>query len=314
MHILITGGAGFLGCNLARRLVKDGHKVTILDNLQTGRIENISELLSPLYQNVTFYKVDISHICSFSFDNIKNIDQIYNLACAASPPRYQKDGLHTLETNYTGSINMLRLAQKHGARLLQASTSEIYGDPLQHPQSETYWGHVNPIGVRSCYDEGKRVAETLCYEFRKKGVDARIARIFNTYGPNMDPNDGRVVSNFITQYLKNIALTIYGNGKQTRCFCYVDDMIEGLIRLMNHPTEQGPVNLGSTREINIIELMSIISGSEHCIQYEDLPSDDPCVRKPDITRAKTILGWEPDVPLEVGLQKTVAYFRKCLNL
>ncbi|MDD5043643.1 MAG: SDR family oxidoreductase [Patescibacteria group bacterium] len=308
MTILVTGGAGFLGSHLCKYLLDKGEKVICLDNFYTGRKENIEELLA----NKNFKLIEHNIINPLEMD----VDQIYNLACPASPPQYQKDPLFTLDTCYLGVKNMLELAVKNKARILQASTSEVYGDPLEHPQAETYRGHVNPIGIRSCYDEGKRIGETLCFDYhRRKSVDIRIIRIFNTYGPNMDPQDGRVVSNFITQALRGENLTIYGDGSQTRSFCYVSDLIEGIYRMMNQDEFLGPVNLGNPNEFTVKELADKVLktvGAKSKIVYQPLPADDPQQRKPDISLAKEKLGWEPKVQLEEGLKKTVEYFRSAI--
>ncbi len=313
--ILVTGGTGFLGSNLCHRLISNGDKVICIDNNYTGRLQNIADLLNN--PNFRFIEHDV---CSPLSINDTKIDQIYNLACPASPPAYQ--GSHSIQTTKTcvlGAINMLDLAKKHHAAILQTSTSEIYGNPLIHPQPETYLGNVNPIGIRSCYDEGKRCAESLFFDYhRHEGVNIKVVRIFNTYGPNMDPHDGRVVSNFICQALSGQDLTIYGQGNQTRSFCYVDDLIEGLIRMMNSPKDfTGPVNLGNPGEFTIKELaqkvIAKIGGSSQIV-YRDLPADDPCLRRPDITLAKTKLGWEPKIKLDEGLDKTIAYFETQINL
>jgi UDP-glucuronate decarboxylase len=305
MRIVVTGGAGFLGSHLCERLLDAGHDVICLDNFFTGRRENIIHLL------------DNHHFELLRHDVIEpvllEVDQIYNLACPASPIHYQYNPVKTVKTNVMGTINMLGLAKRVRARILQASTSEVYGDPEVHPQTEDYWGHVNCIGIRSCYDEGKRLAETLMMDYhRQNGVDIRIARIFNTYGPRMLENDGRVVSNFIVQALKGRELTIYGKGEQTRSFCYVDDLIEGLIRLMNTDGINDPVNIGNPGEFTIRELADEVAqatGREVKIAYQPLPQDDPQQRKPDITRARKLLGWEPSIALPEGLKRTVAYFR-----
>jgi UDP-glucuronate decarboxylase len=308
MKILVTGGAGFIGSNLCRKLLSLGHYVICVDNLYTGSEENIKELFeSP---NFKFIKHDIIEPLMLE----EKIDQIYNLACPASPPAYQ--GEHAIETTMTcvmGSMWMLELAKDNNAKILQASTSEVYGEPEQHPQAETYRGNVNPIGVRACYDEGKRCAESLFADYNRiYGVDTKIVRIFNTYGPFMSPNDGRVVTNFIKQVLKGESITIYGNGQQTRSFCYVDDLIEGLILLMESNINT-PVNLGNPEEITVEELAKIISAKLNpfnIISYKELPSDDPTQRKPNIEKAKTLLGWEPKVGLSEGLNKTIAYLKE----
>lgn len=310
--ILVTGGTGFLGSNLCARLIADGNRVICLDNNYTGRLSNVEKLLDNL--NFTFIKHDI---CD-PIDITEKLDYIYNLACPASPPAYQ--GKHSIDTTKTcvfGAINVLELAKKHNARVLQFSTSEVYGEPLVHPQVETYRGNVNPIGIRACYDEGKRCAESLFFDYHRHcGVDIKVIRIFNTYGPNMDPNDGRVVSNFICQALSGQDITIYGDGHQTRSFCYVDDLIEGIVRMMNSETGfTGPVNLGNPGEFTIKELAEMVVAKigGHVV-YKDLPSDDPTQRKPDITLAKTKLGWEPKVVLSDGLDKTIEYFKTQIDL
>ncbi|MCS6874682.1 MAG: SDR family oxidoreductase [Pyrinomonadaceae bacterium] len=308
MRILVTGGAGFIGSHLCERLLQEGHEVICLDNYFTGRKENVTHLLSnPRFE---LLRHDITQPI------LLEVDQIYNLACPASPIHYQYNPVKTVKTNVLGIINMLGLAKRVKARILQASTSEVYGDPQVHPQSEDYWGNVNPIGLRSCYDEGKRVAETLCMDYhRQNKVDIRIARIFNCYGPRMLENDGRVVSNFIVQALREQELTVYGDGSQTRSFCYIDDMIEGLIRLMNTEAEDihSPVNLGNPEEFTIKELAEQIGkilGRNVKLKYLPLPPDDPKQRRPDITKAKRLLDWSPKVPLAEGLKKTIEYFAK----
>jgi UDP-glucuronate decarboxylase len=305
MRILVTGGAGFIGSHLCERLLADEHDVLCLDNFFTGRRANIVKLLD----NHRFELIRHDVIEPILLE----VDQIYNLACPASPIHYQYNPVKTVKTSVMGMINMLGLAKRVRARILQASTSEVYGDPLVHPQPEAYWGNVNPIGLRSCYDEGKRIAETLMMDYhRQNHVDTRIARIFNTYGPRMLENDGRVVSNFIVQALRGERLTLYGAGNQTRSFCYVDDLVEALIRLMNVADVHDPVNLGNPGEFTIKELAEEVvkiceSGSG--IEYLPLPQDDPKQRQPDIARAQALLGWNPTIPLHEGLQKTVAYFR-----
>src|SRR5258708_4953966 len=305
MRILITGGAGFIGSHLCERLIDEGQEVICLDNFFTGRRENIL----PLLDNHRFELLRHDVIEPILLE----VDQIYNLACPASPVHYQYNPVKTVKTNVMGTINMLGLAKRVHARVLQASTSEVYGDPLEHPQTEKYWGNVNPIGLRSCYDEGKRLAETLMMDYhRQNKVDIRIARIFNTYGPRMLENDGRVVSNFIVQALRGQPLTLYGEGRQTRSFCYVDDLIEALISLMNTDGIHEPVNLGNPGEFTIKELaeeVMRICGSDSGFKYLPLPQDDPKQRKPDITRAQTLLGWTPTIALQQGLEKTVAYFK-----
>ena len=306
MKILVTGGAGFIGSHLCDFLIKQGEKVVCLDNLFTGSCRNVEHLMSN--KNFEFVEHDIVEPLTYQ----KKIDQIYNLACPASPIHYQHDPVKTVKANTAGVINMLELAKKNNVRILQTSTSEIYGDPLEHPQKESYWGNVNPIGIRSCYDEGKRVAETLFFDYhRQHRVDIRVARIFNTYGPKMAKNDGRVVSNFITQALTGSNITIYGDGSQTRSFCYVSDTVEGLYRLLNLPAIIGPVNLGNPTELTILEIAQKIialTGSKSKIVHEPLPQDDPKKRKPDITLAKDKLDWEPKIKLEVGLRQTIDYF------
>lgn len=305
MKILLTGGAGFLGSNLSSKLTSLGHNLTVVDDLSTGSLDN----LEPLFNAglITFVNHDVRE--PFEAD----IDFILNFACPASPIHYQADPVKTMETNFLGVVNMLHLARKTGAKLLQASTSEIYGDPIESPQIESYWGNVNPIGIRSCYDEGKRAAETLCFDyFRQYNVDTRVIRIFNTYGPGMVVGDGRVVSNFIVQALKNEDITIYGDGKQTRSFCFVDDLVEGIISLMNLENRPvNPINLGNPNEFTMLELAQLIlkvTKSESKLIFKDLPSDDPRQRKPDIRSAKNQLNWEPKIELLEGITKTAAYF------
>ena len=309
MRILVTGGAGFIGSHLCERLLADEHEVICLDNFFTGRRENIAHLLDNHRFELLRHDV-IQPI-------LLEVDQIYNLACPASPIHYQYNPVKTVKTNVIGTINMLGLAKRVRARILQASTSEVYGDPHEHPQIESYWGNVNPIGLRSCYDEGKRVAETLMMDYhRQNKVDIRIARIFNTYGPRMLENDGRVVSNFIVQALKGEELTIYGSGDQTRSFCYVDDLVDGLILLMNAENLREPVNLGNPHEFTIKELAEEIARtcrSPLNIKHCPLPHDDPRQRQPDITRAVTLLGWQPTIALPQGLARTVDYFQKKLG-
>ena len=306
MRILVTGGAGFLGSHLCDRLLKDGNDVICLDNFFTGRKSNIAHL----HGRPDFELVRHDVIDPFKFE----VDQIYNLACPASPPHYQYNPIKTTKTSVMGAINVLGLAKRVHARVFQASTSEVYGDPAIHPQPESYWGNVNPIGKRSCYDEGKRVAETLFFDYhRENKVDIRIVRIFNTYGPRMHPNDGRVVSNFIVQALKGEDITIYGDGLQTRSFCYVDDLIEGFIRLMNQTETVGPINIGNPGEFTMLQLAELtlkLVGGKSKIVYRPLPSDDPKQRRPDITLAqKHLNNWAPTVQLEEGLQRTIAYFK-----
>ena len=305
MRILVTGGAGFIGSHLCERLLDEGNEVLCLDNFFTGQRENILQLLdNPRFE---LLRHDVIQPI------LLEVDQIYNLACPASPIHYQYNPVKTVKTSVMGMINMLGLAKRVRARILQASTSEVYGDPLIHPQTEDYWGNVNPIGLRSCYDEGKRLAETLMVDYhRQNKVDIRIARIFNTYGPRMLENDGRVVSNFIVQALRGKPLTLYGEGSQTRSFCYVDDLLEGLIRLMNTDDLHQPVNLGNPSEFTIKELANeviSICGSDSKFEYLPLPADDPRQRKPDISRAQTMLGWNPTIPLREGLERTVDDFK-----
>jgi UDP-glucuronate decarboxylase len=306
MRILVTGGAGFLGSHLCDRLIADGNEVTVIDNLFTGRKQNIAHLLD--HPRFEFVRHDV--IDPFKFE----VDQIYNLACPASPPHYQYNPIKTIKTSILGSINCLGLAKRVKARVFQASTSEVYGDPHVHPQPENYWGNVNPIGKRSCYDEGKRCAETLFFDYhREHKVDIRVVRIFNTYGPRMHEADGRVVSNFIVQALRGEDITIYGDGSQTRSFCYVDDLIEGWLRLMAQTETVGPMNIGNPGEFTMLQLAELtlkLVGGKSKIVYKPLPADDPKQRRPDITFAKKVLsGWEPKVPLEEGLGRTIAYFK-----
>ena len=305
MRILVTGGAGFLGSHLCDRLIKDGNEVVCLDNLFTGRKLNIAHLLDN--PNFEFVRHDI--IDPFKYE----VDQIYNLACPASPPHYQYNPIKTIKTSVMGAINCLGLAKRLKARVFQASTSEVYGDPQVHPQPESYWGHVNPIGKRSCYDEGKRCAETLFFDYhRENKVDIRVIRIFNTYGPRMHEADGRVVSNFIVQALRGEDITIYGDGQQTRSFCYVDDLIEGFVRFMAQNETVGPMNLGNPGEFTMLQLAELtlkLVGGKSKIVHKPLPSDDPKQRRPDITLARKVIKWEPTVPLEDGLKRTIAYFK-----
>ena len=307
-RILVTGGAGFLGSHLCERLLRDGDEVICLDNLFTGSKENIRHLLSD--PHFEFVQHDVTE--TFYID----VDQIYNLACPASPPHYQYDPIKTAKTSVLGAYHMLGLAKRVHARILQASTSEIYGDPEIHPQPESYRGCVNPIGIRSCYKEKKRMAETLFFDYhRQNDVDIRVIRIFNTYGPHMNPDDGRVVSNFIVQALKGEDITIYGDGTQTRSFCYVDDLIDGMVRMMNCDDFIGPVNLGNPREFTILELAEkviALTGSKSHLIFKPLPSDDPAQRKPVIELAERELGWKPSVPLEEGLKKTIEYFKSVI--
>ncbi len=304
-RILVTGGAGFLGSHLLDRLLAAGHEVLCVDNLFTGSKRNIEHLTG--HPRFEFMRHDVT------FPLYVEVDEIYNLACPASPVHYQHDPVQTTKTSVHGAINMLGMAKRLGCRILQASTSEVYGDPSVHPQPEAYWGNVNPIGIRSCYDEGKRCAETLFFDYhRQHGVEIKVARIFNTYGPRMHPSDGRVVSNFIVQALGNEPITLYGRGEQTRSFCYVDDLVDGLIRLMGTPKEfTGPVNLGNPGEFTIRRLAELIieqTGSQSQLAYRPLPQDDPKQRQPDIALARAQLGWEPRVALEEGLQPTIGYF------
>ncbi len=311
MKILVTGGAGFIGSHLSKRLLEEGHEVLCVDNFFTGNKDNVLELLD----NKRFEL--IRHDVTFPF--YVEVDQIYNLACPASPIHYQFDPVQTTKTSVHGAINMLGLAKRTKAKILQASTSEVYGDPEIHPQPETYWGRVNPVGIRSCYDEGKRCAETLFFDYyRQHNLSIRVVRIFNTYGPNMHPGDGRVVSNFIVQALKDENITIYGDGLQTRSFQYVDDLIEGMTRMMNNDKDFiGPVNLGNPNEFTIKQLaekiLEMIPESKSKIIYKELPQDDPRQRQPDIKIAKEMLGWEPKIQLEDGLVKTIDYFRKIIK-
>jgi len=309
--ILVTGGAGFLGSHLCDALLRDQNNMVIcLDNLYTGSENNIAHLQSN--SHFQFINHDVTNPIDIDID----VDQIYNLACPASPIHYQHDPVQTMKTSVLGAINILNLAKKNNSRVMQASTSEIYGDPIEHPQTETYWGNVNPIGIRSCYDEGKRSAETLCVDFeRQYDVDARIVRIFNTYGPRMNKNDGRVVSNFIVQAILGEDLTIFGDGSQTRSFCYYTDLIDGFIKMMNSEKPLTPINLGNPSEFTILELAELVinrvsSGSK--ISFSDLPSDDPKQRKPDISNAKNLLSWKPIIAIEDGLDSTIKYFKKIL--
>lgn len=309
-RVLVTGGAGFIGSHLCERLLNDGHEVLCVDNFFTGSRRNIHHLLGN--KNFELLRHDITEPL------YAEADQIYNLACPASPPHYQFDPIHTTKTSVLGAINILGLAKRTKARVLQASTSEVYGDPDVHPQPESYWGKVNPIGIRSCYDEGKRCAEALFFDYhRQHGIDIRVVRIFNTYGPQMNPEDGRVVSNFIVQALQNEDITIYGDGSQTRSFQYVDDLVEAMVRMMNQDEFVGPVNTGNPGEFTIKDLaekvLTAIPESTSKIVYKELPSDDPKQRKPDINLAKEKLGWEPQVNLEAGLVPTIEYFRAVLQ-
>ncbi|MFN4943314.1 MAG: UDP-glucuronic acid decarboxylase family protein [Akkermansiaceae bacterium] len=309
MRTLVTGGAGFLGSHLCDRLIKDGHDVICMDNYFTGRKANVLHLIdNPHFELV---RHDVTE--PFMFE----VDQIFNLACPASPPHYQHNPIKTTKTSVLGAMHSLGLAKRIGARVFQASTSEVYGDPEIHPQPESYKGSVNPIGIRACYDEGKRVAETLFFDYhRQHGVEIRVVRIFNTYGPRMLPDDGRVVSNFIVQALRGEDLTIYGDGTQTRSFCYADDLIEGFIRLMNHAQLTGPVNIGNPGEFTMLELAELILkkvGGKSKLTFCPLPGDDPKQRCPDISLASQELGWKPKISLDQGLDPTIAYFRKLLS-
>jgi len=309
-RILITGGAGFLGSHLCERLLRDGHDILCVDNFFTGSKTNIAHLISNPYFELMRHDV--------TFPLYVEVDRIFNLACPASPIHYQHDPVQTTKTSVHGAINMLGLAKRVKARIFQASTSEVYGDPEEHPQPESYWGRVNPIGPRSCYDEGKRCAETLFFDYqRQHNMDIKVVRIFNTYGPRMHPNDGRVVSNFIVQALRGDDITIYGDGSQSRSFCYVDDMIEGFVRMMDsEPGFTGPVNMGNPDEFTMLELAENVlkqTGSKSKLTFKPLPTDDPRQRQPDIALAKEKLGWEPKVRLQDGLKETIAYFRKILD-
>ncbi|MBT5954842.1 SDR family oxidoreductase [bacterium] len=310
--ILVTGGAGFIGSHLCDQLIKDGHYIICLDNLFTGSKTNIKHLLNN--QNFEFIRHDIT------LPILLEVDEIYNLACPASPIQYQLNPVKTIKTSILGAIHVLGIAKRVHAKVLQASTSEIYGDPLVHPQPESYWGNVNPIGERSCYDEGKRVAETLFFDYhRQNNVEIKVARIFNTYGPNMAKNDGRVVSNFITQALENRPLTIYGDGSQTRSFCYINDLVKALIKLMNTKDKSftGPVNIGNPNEFTILELAEKVikmTKSKSPIEFKQLPSDDPKIRKPSIVLAKKYLNWSPKIELHEGLEKTISYFTHRLRI
>jgi UDP-glucuronate decarboxylase len=308
-RILVTGGAGFIGSHLCEELLKRGNEVICLDNFYTGTKENIKHLMND-------YKFEILRH-DVTFPIYIEVDQIYNLACPASPIHYQYDPVQTVKTNVHGAINMLGLAKRLGVRILQTSTSEVYGDPAVHPQVESYWGNVNPIGLRSCYDEGKRCAETLFFDYhRQHGVDIRVVRIFNTYGPNMSMNDGRVVCNFIAQALQGQDITIYGEGNQTRSFCYVSDMVRGLISAMDQDSEVGPMNIGNPSERTIKDLAELIiklTGSSSVLKYEPLPKDDPIKRRPDISKVRSVCNWEPTVDIETGLINTIEYFKTIIN-
>lgn len=305
--ILVTGGAGFLGSHLCERLLARGDDVLCVDNYFTGSKKNVEHLLP--HPRFELMRHDVT------FPLYVEVDRIFNMACPASPIHYQKNPVQTTKTSVHGAINMLGLAKRVGARILQASTSEVYGDPIEHPQTESYWGNVNPIGIRACYDEGKRCAETLFFDYhRQYGVDIRVVRIFNTYGPRMRPDDGRVVSNFIVQALKGEPITIYGDGQQSRSFCYVDDLVAGLVAMMEHPSFTGPVNLGNPVEFSMLELARAVAGlaGDAGMVFKPLPQDDPRQRRPDISLARDKLGWEPRVSLHEGLARTVDYFRATL--
>ncbi|EQA44899.1 3-beta hydroxysteroid dehydrogenase/isomerase family protein [Leptospira broomii serovar Hurstbridge str. 5399] len=308
-RVLVTGGAGFIGSHLCERLINQGHEVICLDNFHTGRKENVEKLLNN--SRFELIRHDITEPIRLE------VDKIYNFACPASPVHYQSNAIKTIKTNVLGTMNALGIAKRVKARILQASTSEVYGNPLEHPQKESYWGNVNPIGIRSCYDEGKRVAETLCFDYhRNHKVDIRVIRIFNTYGPRMLPDDGRVVSNFVVQALAGKDITIYGDGSQTRSFCYVDDLVEGIIKMMDTPDFIGPVNLGNDGEFTVKELAELVIqeiGSSSKIVYKPLPQDDPSRRKPDLSLARQKLGYEPKVALKDGIRKTVEYFKNHLD-
>ena len=311
--ILVTGGAGFIGSHLCRRLLQDGHHVLCMDNFYTGSVENVGDL----EQDPQFHMVQ--HDITQPLQVSHKVDQIYNLACPASPVHYQRDPIFTTKTCVLGSLNLLDFALKSGATILQASTSEVYGNPKVHPQPESYWGYVNPNGIRSCYDEGKRCAESLFFDYhRAHRVQIKVARIFNTFGPLMDVNDGRVVSNFITQALQNLPITVYGTGRQTRSFCYVDDLVQALIRFMNSEKNlTGPVNLGNPDEFTVLDLAQKViakTGSPSEIVFRDLPLDDPELRRPDITLAVEKLGWSPKIDLDAGLERTIDYFRSKLKM
>jgi UDP-glucuronate decarboxylase len=310
-RVLITGGAGFLGSHLCERMLNDGNEVLCVDNFYSGTKDNIVHLMGNPHFEL------IRHDVCFPLS--VEVDEIYNLACPASPVHYQRDPVQTTKTSVLGAMNMLGLAKRTGAKILQASTSEVYGDPEVHPQKESYWGHVNTIGIRSCYDEGKRCAETLFFDYKRQhDVEIKVVRIFNTYGPRMHPNDGRVVSNFIVQALRGEDITIYGDGSQTRSFCYVDDLIEGFVRMMASSKEvTGPINMGNPGEFTMIELAQAILkqvGGQSKLAFKPLPQDDPKQRRPDITLAKRHLDWEPKINLEAGLEKSIAYFKKFLAL
>ncbi len=307
--ILVTGGGGFIGSHLCERLINEGNDVICLDNFFTGSKENIRHLLA--HPNFELIRHDVT------WPIYLEVDAIYNLACPASPVHYQHDPIQTTKTSVLGAINMLGLAKRLRIPILQTSTSEVYGDPKEHPQKEEYWGHVNPIGIRSCYDEGKRCAETLFFDYhRQLGLEVKVVRIFNTYGPRMLPNDNRVVSNFIVQALKGEDITIYGSGEQTRSFCYISDLVEALVKMMNTPKEvSGPINTGNPNEFTILELAEKVielTGSKSKMVFKELPQDDPVMRRPDISKAKSVLGWEPEVQLEKGLKQTIDYFKSVI--
>ena len=309
MKVLLTGGAGFLGSHISNKLVENNHHVTVLDDLSTGSLSNIEHLKSN--PNFTFIEHDVRKPYDIE------VNAILNFACPASPVAYQQDPVRTIETNFLGMINLLHLAKETGAMVIQASTSEIYGDPKESPQQEEYWGNVNPIGIRSCYDEGKRAAEILCFDYKRQyGLDTRVLIIFNTYGPNMSQNDGRVVSNFIVQALKNEPITIYGKGDQSRSFCYVSDLVDGIYKLLTLAKPIAtPINLGNPNEFTVLELAKSvieITGSKSEIIYKQLPQDDPKQRKPDISKAKELLGWEPKIHLKEGIEKTANYFKSVI--
>lgn len=309
-RVLVTGGAGFLGSHLCERLLQDGDDVLCVDNFYTGRKENVSHLLQEPYFELKRHDINLPLFVE--------VDEIYNLACPASPVHYQRDPVQTIKTSVVGAVNMLGLARRTGAKILQASTSEVYGDPDVHPQPETYWGNVNPIGPRSCYDEGKRAAETLFFDYhRQRNVRIKVARIFNTYGPRMHPDDGRVVSNFVVQALQGCPISVYGDGSHTRSFCFVDDLIEGLVRLMATDDDVvGPVNLGNPHELRISDLAELVKDltqSNAEVVYRPLPKDDPRKRRPNIDLATELLGWSPQVPVRTGLGKTIDYFRELLE-
>jgi UDP-glucuronate decarboxylase len=308
--ILVTGGSGFIGSHLVRRLLSEGHQVLVVDNFYSGSRANLSDVLADPKLEIMRHDV--------TFPLYVEVDEIYHLACPASPVFYQRDPVQTTKTSVVGSINMLGLAKRTKARILLSSTSEVYGDPVVHPQDESYWGNVNPIGIRSCYDEGKRCAETLFFDYRRQhNMPIKVARIFNTYGPGMRPDDGRVVSNFIVSALSGKPLTIYGDGSQTRSFCYIDDLVDGLVRLMNTPHDvTGPINLGNPHEFSMTELATKVIdlvGNDVAVEYHPLPSDDPTQRQPTITKAKSVLDWSPRVELNEGLTATVEYFRAQLG-